>query len=171
MKITAVGMFLKQNRPEYTIARQAELETNLEMFKDYYVDSGLALRSLEDPNSGRASYLHEQLLKKDSKIKFPIWIDLKGLTLDSSLNFNLTNESAYKTAECLSWNNQTKYSKTDDFGLPKEKDESSSRQIWTMDKGLARCFLDRDSYLNSGYGGLDYSDDDGRVVLVKARSA
>ena len=39
---TAVGMFLKQNRPEYTIARQAEIETNLEMFKDYNVDSGLA---------------------------------------------------------------------------------------------------------------------------------
>ena len=161
---TGVDMFCKTQLQDYRIARQADLETNLQMFKDFYIDSGLALRSLKDPNKDKARHLYNQLKSVD----FPVWIDLKGLTLDSNLNFNLTDESIYKKAECLNWENGTKYSKTDDYGLPKEKDESSTRQIWTTNKGLARCFLDRGSNLYSGFEGLDGSGDDGRVVLVKA---
>jgi len=165
-----VDMYLKKHAPTHRIATQADLETNLQKFKNFYIDSGLALRSLDNPNSDKAKYLSEQLKTRGIN-NFPIWLDLRGLELDKNLNFNLTDESTYKIADCLNWENGTNYSKTDNFGLPKSKDKNSSRQIWTANNGLVRCFLIRNSNLNSRDGGLDNSYDYGRVVLVEARSA
>ncbi len=164
---TAVDMYLKSINSKFRIARQLDLETNLQMFKDFYVDSGLALRNLENSNKIQAEYLFAQLKKRNPNIQFPIWINLKGLNLDINLNFNLTDESQYKTAECLNWENGEKYSKIDELGLPKEKDDSSNRQIWTSDNALSRCYLDRDSDLCSNGSVLSDSDGDGRVVLAK----
>jgi len=92
---------------------------------------------------------------------------MRGLTLDDNLNFNLTPESFYKTAECLNWDNETKFSKINEFGLPKEKDENSNRKIWTLGYSLSRCYLNGNSYLYSGYSDLLNYGDSGRVVLAK----
>ena len=165
---TAVDMFLKSANSQYRIATQRDLETNLQMFKDYYEDTGLALRSVGNPNKDRAKHLYEQIKKANPSIKFPIFLDLRGLELDANLNFNLTSESKYKTAECLNWKSGTKFSKTDEFGLPKEKDENSSRQIWTLKDGLVRLYLYSNLVLNSNSEYLAYSYDFGRVALVSA---
>jgi len=166
----AIDMFLKTQMPEYRIATQRDLETDLQKFKEFYIDSGLVLRSLEGVNQEKARHLYEQLKSRDPKINFPILLNLRDLNLDKDLNFNLTDESLYKTAECLKWPHGTKYSQTDDFGLPKTKDETASRQIWTTQTGLARCYLGRYLNLNTRFEGLEDSSDDGRVVLAKSRS-
>jgi hypothetical protein len=166
----AVDMYFKSINSEFRIARQSDLETNLQMFKDFYIDSGLALRNLENANKEQAIYLFNQLKQKGFTEKdFPIWINLRGLSLDKNLNFNLTDESLYKTAKCLNWKNGTKYSQVDDFGLPKEEDESSNRQIWTANYALSRCYLGRYSDLISYNSDFSNSNDDGRVVLAKAK--
>ena len=163
---TGVDMFFKKNMPKYRIARQIDLETDLKKFKGFYIDSGLALRSLENPNQEKAKHIQKQL-KQRGLNKFPVWMDLRGLELDSNLNFNLTDESRYKQADCLNWKNETKYSQIDDFGLPKSKDKNSSRKIWTNKQGLSRCFLYWGSDLGSRYEGLAVSDGVGRVALVR----
>ena len=169
---TAIDMYLSSINSKHRIARQSDLETNLQMFKDFYVDSGLALRNLTNTNKEQAIYLFAQLKQRGiSESNFPIWIDLRGLKLDNNLNFNLTDKSFYKTAECLNWESTQKYSKINEFGLPKEKDESSSRQIYTSNNALSGGFLrDTDSNLNSDSSSLSNSDDYGRVVVAKPRS-
>ena len=167
----AVDMFCKKHYPEYRIARQVDLETNLSMFKGLYIDSGLALRNLTGNNKEQAIYLFEQLKQKGIKeSNFPIWSDLRGLELNGK-NFKLTDESIYSTQECLNWKSGTKYSKINNLGLPKEKDENSSRQIWTSNNALSSCCLDWDSDLYSDYSDLFDSNGVGRVVLAKLRSS
>jgi len=162
----AVDMFLKQEMPEYRIATQRDLETNLQMFKVFQIDSGLALRSLADSNVEQATHLFNQLQKRNHNINFPIWVELRGLTLDNDLNFNLTDGSRYKTADCLNWEKGTHYLETDDFGLPKSKSSMLGRRIWTTPyRGLSRIYWYSKLFCNSSY--LSNSDDNGRVVVVK----
>jgi len=163
---TAVDMFLQSINDTHRIATQKDLETNLEMFKGFYEDTGLVLRRLNNPNKDKAKYLYEQIRK--ANFTLPIFFDLRGLKLDANLNFNLTEESRYKTANCLNWERGTKYSKIDEFGLPKEKDKNSSRQIYTFKDGLVRLYLDRFLDLNSNYEYLDNSNNDGRVVVINS---
>ena len=168
----AVDMFLKSQLPDFRIARQCDLETNLQMFKDFYIDSGLALRSLEEPNKTQAENLYKQLRVRgltDPQI-FPMFFDLRGLELSPNLEFKLTDESRYTKADCLNWQGGTKYSQTNEFGLPISKNTSGSRQIWTRESDLSRVYLNRISDLNSRFDDLADSNDDGRVVLAKPRS-
>ena len=169
----ATDMFCKKHMPGYRLARQLDLETDLQKFKGAYVDSGLALRSTDGTNAKQAKSLYKQLHKKNKKIKLPVWVDLRGLSLDSSLNINLTDESTYKTADCLNWANETHYSAKDDFGLPSSEDKTSDRQIWTPNtkKGLLGCYLNWNSDLVSDSEDFAYSNSNGRVVVSKARSA
>jgi len=125
------------------------------------------LQSINDTHRIAAKYLYEQLGKANSTL--PIFFDLRGLKLDANLNFNLTEESRYKTANCLNWESGAKYSKIDEFGLPKEEDKNSSRQIWTLKDGLVRLYLNRSLDLASNYGNLENSYDLGRVVVVSAK--
>ena len=160
---TAVDMFLQSINDTHRIATQKDLETNLKMFRDFYEDTGLVLRSLNNLNKDKAKYLYEQIRK--ANFTLPIFFDLRGLKLDANLNFNLTEESRYKTANCLNCERGTKYSKIDEFGLPKEKDKNSSRQIYTFKDGLVRLYLDRFLDLNSYNENLEYSYSGGRVVV------
>ena len=179
-----VDMFLKERHYPHRIATQRDLETNLQMFRDYYVDTGLALRSIAEPNKSQAENLYAQIKKANTNINDPIFIELRNLELDANLNFILTPESRYKTAECLNWKNGEKYSKTDDFGLPKEIDnlkvipsraqasKNSTRQISTASSGLLRSHLDgfysmMNSAFNSNCSSLALSEDSGRVVLAE----
>jgi len=165
----AVDMFFKKYYPEYRISTQRDLEANLPMFKGFYIDTGLALRNLTGANKEQAEYLFEQLKKRGVKIEdFPLWINLRGLELDKNLNFNLTDEAVYSTQPSLNWKNGTHYSITNELGLPKEEDTSSSRSIWTdLNYALSRCYLGRDSDLGACGSVLASSYDGGRVVLKK----
>src|SRR3989339_694650 len=58
--------------------------------------------------------------------------------------------------------------KLDEFGLPKEKDENSSRLIWTLKDGFVRLFLDWVLYLYSNDENFEDSNDYGRVVLINS---
>jgi len=165
---TAVDMFLQSINDTHRIATQKDLEINLEMFRGFYEDTGLVLRSLNNPNNYKAKYLYEQLGKANSTL--PIFFDLRGLKLDANLNFNLTEESRYKTANCLNWKSGTKYSKIDEFGLPKEEDKNSSRQIWTLKDGLVRLYLNGLLDLVSYNEDLEDSLDNGRVVVVDLKN-
>ncbi len=168
----AIDMYLKQINSEYRIATQIDLEKDLEFTKGTYNDSGLALRNLTGDNKGEANYIFNQLEKRGlTENNFPIWLNLRGLELTKDLNFNLTDESFYKTAEALSWASGTNFSKINDFGLPKERDNSATRQIWTnQNYALSRCYLYYDSNLSSSSSELANSGDDGRVMLSKSRS-
>jgi len=168
--VTAIDMYLKKELPEYRIARQIDLEQNLSMFKGFYIDSGLALRTLTSSiNLSEAKYLFNQLEQRGlTEQDFPIWINLQGLELDNNLNFNLTDESSFKIrAKCLNWENKTTYLNIDNFGLPKKEYKTSSRCIWTNNNALSGSNLFKDSGLDSGSSSLALSYDDGRVVLVK----
>lgn len=168
---TAIDMFCKNNLPEYRLARELDLEQNLQFTADTYNDSGLALRNLVNSNKEQAIYLFNQLKQKGlTENDFPIWFDLRGLELDKNLNFNLTDESFYEKADCLTWADGTKYSKVNKFGLPEQKDNNSSRQIWTSDNALSRCYLNVGSDLVTSNSGLSGSNNGGRVVLAKVRS-
>jgi hypothetical protein len=168
----AVDMFSKEYHPEYRLATQFDLEQNLPMFEDFDIDSGLALRNLTGTNKDKGIYLFNQLKQRGiKKSNFPIWVDLRGITLDSNLNFNLTDESRYKlNADCLNWKKGEKYSLIDDYGLPKKKDSNSGRQIWTADHALSGGSLSWCSVLVSGNSVFVYSGDNGRVVVAKVRS-
>ncbi len=171
---TAVDMFLKQNIPDCRIANLIDLEQNLPMFKNFYIDSGLALKNITNNiNKSQAEYLFNQLKKRGlSESDFPIYFNLRGLTLDNDLNFNLTDESLYKTkAECLNWKNGTHYSEKDNFGLPEKEDKTSNRQIWTNDNALSRCYLVGNSNLYSYNSGLSDSDGSGRVIFARNTSS
>ena len=167
---TAVDMYLKSINSNYRLATQLDLEQNLKFTADIYNDSGLALRNLGKANKDQAIYLFNQLRKKGLTEKdFPLWFNLRGLNLDNNLNFNLTDESFYEKEKCLNWKNGTSFSKIDAFGLPKEEDKTSSRQIWTSDNALSGCYLGRDSDLGSGSSSLSSSGVNGRVVLAKPK--
>ena len=169
---TAADMFLKSTGSEYRLATQLDLEQDLKFTEGTYNDSGLALRNLIGDNKEQAKYVFNQLKQRGfDESYFPIWLNLRGLKLDKNLNFNLTDESLFKTAECLNWATGTKFSKINDFGLPLEKDENSSRQIWTSDNSLSRAYLLRYSDLYSSGSDLAYSNDNGRVVFAKLRSS
>ena len=166
----AIDMYLKSINSRYRIARQIDLEQKLDMFKEFYVDSGLALRNLTGVYQQQTKYLFEQLKSRGlTEDDFPIWFDLRGLKLDNNLIFNLTDESKYKTAKCLNWEDDEYYSEIDDFGLPKKINENSNRKIVTYNTDLARCYLVRSSILSTS-GGMSFwqSEEEGygRIVLA-----
>ena len=167
----AVDMFCKKYLPEYRLATQLDLEQDLAFTKDTYNDTGLALRSLAEPNKSQAEYLFNQIKQRGfTEDDFPFFIQLRGLELDNQ-NFNLTDESLiHKQVKCLKWESGTNYSKTDNFGLPKSKNKKSSRQIWTIQNGLSRCYLNWVSNLDAYNSDLSFSYVNGRVVLAKPRS-
>ncbi|MCR4327891.1 MAG: hypothetical protein NUV46_04915, partial [Nanoarchaeota archaeon] len=64
-----------------------------------------------------------------------------------------------------------RFSKTNSFGFPIEKNENSNRQIWTGNNALSGVYLNRSGDLDVWNDYLEGSNDDGRVVLSKTRSA
>ena len=168
----AIDMFLKQNFPEFRIARQRDLETDLQKFRGFYIDSGLALRSREAQNSEQSISLYNQLKArglKDSEI-FPMFIELRNLELTPTLEFQLTPESTYKQAPCLNWQSGAKYKQTDDFGLPEQEESLGSRKLFTSNSALSRVYLYRYGNLYSSYSYLSSSYDYGRVALVRPQA-
>jgi len=136
-----------------------------------YVDTGLVLRSGEEPNE----YLAKDLMKQLGEQKLPVMVPLAGLDLrldeDASygLAFNVRDgaEIVYDeilNAECGRFDSKEINEKT---GLPK-KLGGDERGFWTRSSGLSGFFLGRSSNLNSYFRNLDNSNDYGRVVVADA---
>lgn len=162
-------------------ATQADLERVLKInafglnvldLRGFYEDTGLVLRSEDEPNRYLAKNLAEQVKSRKKKVgKTPIVIPLNRLELVNDLNsphglaFDLTDESEIIYAPVLGGkDNMKSFSETDKYGLP-EKLWEGNRTLYTRDSGLSRLNLYDGSDLYSGSRGLG-SYDDGRVVVV-----
>ncbi len=159
-------------------ATQADLERIIALnrqdlnLRGHYEDTGLVLRSNEEPNS----YLANDLMKQLRNTELPVMIPLKNLDLrndDNSpygLAFNIIGETIY--APIL--NHDSGYFSSEDIdeetGLPK-KLEQGNRYLFTGKKGLSRLYIYRN--LNSTSDGDDLADSDvnDRVVIVSGEAA
>ncbi len=159
-------------------ATQADLEKALKLdvlpLRGIYEDTGLILRSEDEPNKYLAKNLAEQV--KTTVGKTPIVIPLNGLELVNDSNsphgliFKLTDESELIYVPILDGKNNGKsFSETGKYGLP-EKLGKGNRTLYTRDSGLSRLYLDDDLDLGSDYWrGLDGSYAYGRVVVVSGK--
>jgi hypothetical protein len=170
--VLAIGadMYLESQNVGYRIATLKDLEKNPKLGGGIYVDTGLVLRSLEDPNFGKAKYLREQIRKANPQMDLPIYIQSRGLKLTKGLNFLLTDESVYKTANCLNCENYMSYSQTDNLGLPENMgvdDDDRTLNVPKFRSGLIGVYLSCDRILITNEERLDSSAHSGRIVLVK----
>ncbi len=181
--VVAVNDELRSQNLDVRTATQADLEkilkTNALNLRDIYEDTGLVLRSEEEPNEYLAKNLAKQLKArgyKFSKTK-PLLIWLKDCELikdeksDYGISFKIRDGAEILIApEFTGENSGKKFSQTNDNGMP-IFDDNGERYNWTRENGLSRLYLNR--YLNviSSDDGLANSGENGRVVLVRAESA
>ncbi|MFH1482508.1 MAG: hypothetical protein ABIE46_03240 [Patescibacteria group bacterium] len=161
------------------VASQSDLEKALKWksldLKGIYVDSSLALKTEENPNSYLAKNLIAQIKKRDSKSKMPVMIPLCELSLveDSSsvygLRFELKEDANILFAPIL--NKESGNFSLEDvnlkIGLPKKLGEGN-RYFYTRKDGLSRVYLDGDSSVSSINDILQDSNSNGRVGVVNA---
>ena len=156
------------------IATPADLERALEKeaidLKGTYGDSGLVLRSDEDPNHYLAKTLINQVKQRGS-LEYPLMIPLIGLDLKydanslDNLSFQLTDFTELIHAPQLDHKNDgSKFNKSDENGLP-IFDQDGSRRLYTGEGGLRRLYCDWDLDLNARGRDLAGSDADGRVIV------
>mgnify|MGYP001593696924 FL=1 len=177
--VIAVNEHFRANSQIRT-ATQFELEqilkTNSLELKVCYEDTGLVLRSKDEPNKYLAQDLAGQI-KKRQKIKLPLMIPLRGLTLKQDSNsphkysFQLTNETEIIYSDKLTYkNNQKKFDEADEYGLPVFS-ENGKRTFYTIEDGLSGLYLDDGPGLGADYGHLADSNALGRVVLISPERA
>ncbi len=152
------------------------VDENDSFLRGHYEDApSVVLRSAGDsyqPND----YLAKSLAKLIKKRKFNHPIVINGLTIveddDSAygLSFKLTDKSNFfETPELSHVNNQTKFFKLDERGIP-VFDKEGNRTLYTKESGLSRLLLSRDLDLYSDWNYLAYSDSNGRVVVVSGEA-
>ena len=157
-------------------ASQADLEkvisTNAFNLKGTYEDTGLVLRSMEEPNKYLAENLAKQIKARGKKIRTPIMFSLNGLEVVNDSNspqglaFKITDETELIYALILDGKNNGKsFSQTDKYGLPSKLGEGS-RTLYTRENGLDGFYLCRYSDVDSSNGNLASSNDNGLVVAV-----
>ena len=159
-------------------ATQADLEMILKInaldLRGVYVDTGLVLRSENEPNKSLAKYLVNQEKKKGYEhTKNPLVIWLNQLNLENNKNspkglrFKLSENCETFYSPTLKKNGEFSLDDIDEkTGLPK-KISSGNRYLYTRDSGLSRLCLDRGSSLFSIEGNLLHSNANGRMVVVK----
>ena len=156
------------------IARPKDLERALENdsinLKGTYGDSGLVLRSEDDPNGYLAKSFIEQI-KERQTIEYPLMIPLAGINLayDSksphNLSFKLTDSTELIYAPQFEHkNDRSKFDKADDNGLP-IFDSDGKRTLYAEKGGLRRLFRNGDSDLGARDRDLANSDSVGRVIV------
>lgn len=163
---------------------QAEAETINDSLRGNYVDTGIVLRGTEEKshdNYVAAEYLIKQLKNQNSKIKFPVVINLYDLSLENSSNskyglvFKLNEDAKPIYTKILDQKGKnTEFLSTDidrEIGLPKKLNEQGDRKLWTRASGLSGLCLDSDSNVNSNDGSLAGSNLYGRIVIVSAEGA
>ena len=167
---------LLQNHGKW-VTRPIDLEKALEKeaidLKGTYGDSGLVLRSENNPNEYLAKNLASQVKGKGYNVGGDtVMIPLAGLELvyDSNspnyLSFQLTDSSEIIYAPQLNkTNHNKKFNKADEKGLPIFGDNGLRTLYSSEDSGLCRLYRCRDLDLNAWNADLAYSLPDGRVIV------
>src|SRR3989344_5668972 len=154
---------------------------NPEIFKGFYIDTGLFLRTPGDsykPNDLLAKDLAEQLKHKGITLETPKIIYFDALDLDENLEFEYGLVYKLNGRANLGKNIIDSPELTNDFmfmtinekGIP-VKDENGSRKIYTRSDGLSRFYLDRISGVGSDGRDLAYSVGDGQVVVIENKQS
>src|SRR3989338_7237392 len=158
------------------VATQGELELAMKIgamnFGGTYEDTGLVLRTEDNPNEYLAKNLMTQIKARNKKQKLPVMIPLAGLELRTDSNsphgmtFSLREDSEIIYSPVL---NKPGNFKSEDIdqktGLP-IKLSGGNRTLYTTNSGLSGLFLVSGLYLVSGSDNLALSFDYGRVVVV-----
>mgnify|MGYP001559183338 CR=1 FL=1 len=159
------------------VSSQADLERALRTgalnLRGTYEDTGLVLRSEDNPNEYLSANLMAQVKERlGKKAKMPVMTPLYGLEIvkdESSpqgLAFKLKEDAEIVYAPILNKSGNFDLKDIDEkTGLPK-KTEGGNRTLYTINSGLSRLFLDYNLDVSSDNGNLTYSSDNGRVVLV-----
>ncbi|MBU0894261.1 MAG: hypothetical protein KKF48_02210 [Nanoarchaeota archaeon] len=159
------------------VARPVDLEKCLKEgslnLRDTYGDSGLVLRSENNPNGYLAENLASQVKGRGYNVGGDaVMIPLAGFDLayDSNspqdLVFQLTDSSEIIYAPQLNKINPIKkFNGADEQGLPIFEDAGSRTLYSSEDEGLCRLYRYGDLYLNAGDRDLADSDEDGRVII------
>ncbi len=178
--VIAINKILRNSFPEFRTATQADLEALIQkqgfentQLRNHYEDTGLVLKTKDNPNEYLAKHLAKQL-KQINYDKFsnsnPLVIWLNQLELEknpdspSGLNFKLTPETLPFYAPVLS--SKCNFSTTDANGIP-IKNEKGNRTSWTADAGIHRLYLSRNLLAYSLDEYLEYSNGVGRVVIAR----
>jgi hypothetical protein len=144
----------------------------------HYIDSrNLVVRSREDPNWSKNNSLlktiYELAEQKEGSIKHPFMIEGYSFVPNpedkNGYGLNLVANSDFRVIQDERFDGKysgKSFSEVDELGIPKF-DKNGSRTWYAKDKGLSGLYLDGGLDLSSGYGGLAYSSDDGRVVFLK----
>ena len=172
-------------------ATQADLEKALASgmsLTGTFEDTGLVWHSNRDPNSYLANKLFLEAKSKGINLNegVPYVFPLCALSLkkdDNSpneLGFNINNPNMCFPAPILASESQKRFENTDideTKGIPKEVRENGSRILFTRNwadygpakmQGVSRLYLYGGLYVYSDDEGLASSNDDGRVVVVRA---
>ncbi len=168
------------NQSGLRVANQADLElaikANALALRGQYEDTGLVLRSEDEPNLYLAGKLMQQIRARNPNAKMPAMIQLSDLELvtDSSSPHQLAfkiKDDAEISYDLSVLNKDGSFSSEDidkKTGLPTKTGSNGNRNLYTRNSGLSRLVLGRDLGLDSRSDGLAYSVGDGRVVLVSA---
>jgi len=163
-------------------ATQADLEkalrTNALELRGTFEDTGLVLRSEEDKyskNTPIARDVARQITARGGMFspENPVMIPLIGLELETAdnhygLTFRLREDAEVYEAPVLRKNGEFNSEDINEkTGLPRKTRSSGSRSLYTSDNGLSGLFLDDVLDLLSGKWDLGYSNDNGRVVVVR----
>ena len=163
-------------------ATQADLERIIKVnalpLRGQYEDSGLVLRTKDNPNEYFAKNLMVQIKARNPKAKMPAMISLfeLKLVLDMNSPYNLgfkIKDSAQIFYDLSVLNKEGNFSSEDTdekIGLPKKTGSEGNRPLYIRGSGLSELCLSRDLRFFSFYGDLAGSDGDGRVVVVSAKS-
>jgi len=159
------------------IAKPGDLERALEKeainLKGTYGDSGLVLRSENNPNEYLAKNLASQVKGKGYTLgSDAVMIPLAGLDLKYDSNsphdlvFQLTDSSEIIYAPQLSKaNHSKKFNRADEQGRPIFED-GGSRTLYSSEDGeLCRLYRDGDLDLSAGVTDLANSNSSGRVIV------
>ncbi len=169
------------NQEGLRTATQADLEkilkTNALDLRGTYEDSGLVLRTEDNPNEYLAKDLMKQIKSRNPKAKMPQMINLCDLYLIKDSNspnglvFKLKEDANLIYAQIL--NEQGKFYSEDideKTGLPKKISDNGDRTLYTGNSGLSRLYLYGLLSLVSDWDVLQFSGGDGRVVAVRGEA-
>jgi hypothetical protein len=165
------------------VARPTDLERALEKgainLDGTYGDSGLVLRSENNPNEYLAKNLASQVKDKGYNVgEDSVMIPLAGLGLlyDSNsphdLVFQLTDSAEIIYAPQLNKTNHgKKFNGADEKGLPTFEDNGSRILYSNEGNGICRLYRGRDRDLFARYRVLAVSNSDGRVIVCAEGTA
>src|SRR3989338_4209437 len=178
--VVLVNEALRETHSTLHTATPAEIERTLslgdvlEIKGDYYVDTGLVLRSPQDsyaPNDPLAKDLAAQIehrLGKQLELSvMPLnGFDLKNDNNKYGLGLVLREDAEIIHSDVL--NQQGKFDQKDinpETGLPREVRREGSRYLYTRSEGLSRLCVNNILYLDANWYYFGFSYDSGRVVI------